>query len=106
MPNRTTWKRPRPSPGTLHTELPNSLLANKLGPDGRLTPAEHQCRMNLGLCMHCGQSGHLARGCPKQNARPTSLFEGRGIVLQQEAEKLELQKKTDAVSSFSRDPTM
>ena len=43
--------------------------------------------------MCCGQSGHLARGCPKQNVRPTSIFEGQGIVIQQEAEELELQKK-------------
>ena len=34
MPNRTTWERPRPSPGTPRTELSNSPLANKLGPDG------------------------------------------------------------------------
>ena len=40
-----------------------------LGLDGRLTPMECQCCMDLGLCMCCGNIGHLARSCPHQPTR-------------------------------------
>ena len=102
-PNRVTWERVRTIPPRVpipHPEPSGSSLITRLGPDGQLTPAEHQRRMNLGLCMHCSQSGHLARGCPKQNPRPTNVFEGRAAHLEQEAEEPELAKKMDAVSSF------
>ena len=79
LPNRVFGERSRPIPPqapTSRTDSSNSPYNAKLGPDGHLTPAECQRCMNLGLCMRCGQSGHLVRGCPKQNTRPSNTFEG------------------------------
>ena len=101
LPNRLTWEKPRPTPfqvPTPRTDPSNSFPTAKLGPDGHLTPAECQRRMSLGLCMHCGQSGHLARNCPKQNPRPANTVEGRAIYLEQETEDPELAKKANAVN--------
>ena len=75
------------------TDPPNFFSIAKLSPDGHLTPVECQCCMSLGLCMHCGQSGHLARNCPKQNSRPINIVEGQAIHLEQETEDPELAKK-------------
>ena len=47
-------------------------ISNILGADSQLIPIKQQCHMNLGLCLHCGQSGHLARACSRQLTRPTS----------------------------------
>jgi hypothetical protein len=38
---------------------------DRLGKDGKLTPEEHQRRMDNQLCLVCVQSGHCARQCPK-----------------------------------------
>src|SRR6266481_2855838 len=40
-------------------------LTGKLGKDGKLTPAEQQCRMENNLCLFCGNTGHLAKDCSK-----------------------------------------
>jgi len=57
--------RPPPSLGTSSiSPTQKSPSSNILGADGWLTPVERQCHMNLGLCLHCSQSGHLARTCP------------------------------------------
>ena len=40
-------------------------LTNKLGSDGKLTPQERQRRIDRGLCLLCGQSGHMVRECPR-----------------------------------------
>jgi len=109
LPNRVFRERSRPIPPqapTPCTDSPNSPYNAKLGPDGHLTPAEHQRRMNLGLCIRCGQSGHLVRGCPKQNTRPSNTFKGRGIYLEQEANESKLSKKMDAVNSFPGELTV
>jgi Zinc knuckle len=37
----------------------------KLGKDGKLLPKEHQRRIDQGLCLLCGQKGHLVKDCPK-----------------------------------------
>lgn len=42
--------------------------ADKLGKDGKLTPAERARRIKEKLCMFCGGSGHIASECKK---RPT-----------------------------------
>ena len=105
-PNRATWERVKPTlPRTTipHSEPPSSSLTIRLGPDRQLTLAEYQRHMNLGLYMHCGQSGHLARGCPKQNTRLTNTFEGRAVYLEQEIKEPELAKKMNMVSSFPGD---
>ena len=40
-------------------------LTNKLGSDGKLTLQERQQRMDKGLCLLCGQSGHMVCECPR-----------------------------------------
>jgi len=59
------WRPLTQYPSSSHTKQSPSGTSSILGPDGRLTPIERQRRMNLGLCMCYGQSGHLARSCPK-----------------------------------------
>ena len=44
---------------------PGPDLTRKLGKDGKLTPQEHQCRMDNNLCLFCGKTGHIAKECPK-----------------------------------------
>jgi Domain of unknown function (DUF4939) len=43
-----------------------------LGPDGKLTATEKQRRIDRGLCLLCGQKGHLVRECPRSNRTPPS----------------------------------
>jgi len=71
------------SPGNLPPIPPQrSSISDFLGVDGRLTPVERQRRMSLGLCLCCGQSGHLARACPKQPLRPSNSLGARAAQLE------------------------
>ena len=56
-------------------------LPSILGPDGRLTQQERQRRMSLGLCLYYGQTGHLARACPKQAQRAPGSFEACAAIV-------------------------
>jgi hypothetical protein len=38
-------------------------IADLLGPDGKLKPEEHQCRMDNGLCLCCSEPGHMVADC-------------------------------------------
>src|SRR3984885_4076910 len=40
----------------------------KVGKNGKLTNEEHKCRMREGLCLYCGEKGHVAHDCPKCKA--------------------------------------
>ena len=53
-------------------------LSSKLGPDGKLTSEEKQRRIDKGLCLVCGDRGHMAKECPKsKNANTSTKPKGR-----------------------------
>jgi hypothetical protein len=41
-------------------------LADKLGPDGKLTSAERKRRIKKKLCLYCGEPGHKVSNCNKR----------------------------------------
>jgi len=43
-------------------------MGNKLGKDGKLTPAERIRRFANNLCLFCGGVGHIAKECPKPSS--------------------------------------
>ena len=95
-PDRWYWEKPRLSPLSPLTTRPDSsqpLNTNILGPDGRLTPVERQCRLALGLCMHCGQPGHLTHSCPRQSHRTPAAVEAHATYLEDSLVESEHQKK-------------
>src|SRR3984885_13225953 len=40
----------------------------KVGKNGKLTNEERERRMREGLCLYCGEKGHVAHDCPKSKA--------------------------------------
>ena len=65
-----TGKTPEATPKGKALENPKSGLdlTGKLGKDGKLTPQEHQHRMDNSLCLFCRKTGHIAKECPKSTA--------------------------------------
>jgi len=63
------------------TEAPSTSFAQRiadlLGPDGKLKPEERQRHMDNGLCLCCGEPGHMVTDCP-QNNMPGPL-KGRAV---------------------------
>jgi len=57
-------QKPTASTSATPENKPN-LIANLLGPDGKLTPEEHKCRLDNKLCLHCGKLGHMVSDCPQ-----------------------------------------
>ncbi len=49
-----------------------------LGKDGKLTPAERKRRLDAGLCLFCGSSGHRVKECPKSTS---SAAKGRAATV-------------------------
>ena len=47
------------------TSANTSTQAKHIGSDGHLTQAERDRRMKQGLCLICGNKGHMAKECPK-----------------------------------------
>src|SRR6266481_3342148 len=43
-------------------------IMNKLGKDGKLTPHQHQHRLDNSLCLFCAKLGHIAKDCSKTNS--------------------------------------
>ena len=83
-----------------HTEPTLSAASSILGPDGQLTPTKHQHHMNLGLCMCCGQSRHLARSCPKQVFWPSRVVEVCVSHIDIPADPLEVSKNNLVATSL------
>jgi hypothetical protein len=56
-------------PGKTPSTSGNSAsISDKLGKDGKLTPAERQRRFDNNLCLFCGGVGHGAKDCPKSSS--------------------------------------
>ena len=63
-------RNPEATPKGKDPENPKSGLdlTGKLGKDSKLTPQEHQCRMDNSLCLFCGKTGNIAKECPISTA--------------------------------------
>ena len=64
--NRNSTPNPKPNSGNKGNSNSNNnkdRTPSKLDKDGKLTAEERQRRRDKGLCMFCGQSGHMARDC-------------------------------------------
>lgn len=62
---------PRPIQAT-QSEDPMDLSAVKLQPRSHLSAEEKNRRRNLGLCLYCGEPGHMIRNCPVKPSRNTN----------------------------------
>ena len=65
-----TAKNPKATPKGKAPEnpKPGPDLTGKLGKDRKLTPQEHQRRMDNSLCLFCRKTGHIAEDCPRSLA--------------------------------------
>ena len=65
-----TSKNPEAAPKgkALENPKPSPNLTGKLGKDGKLTPQEHQSRMDNSLCLFCRKTGQIAKDCPNSLA--------------------------------------
>jgi len=61
--------------------------------------------MSLGLCLYCGQSGHLARLYPKQSGRNQAVPEARAAYIKPSTTTPEERKKEEAVVLLPRELT-
>jgi hypothetical protein len=59
---------PKSTPTSSNTPKPRSDLSDKIGKDGKLTPAERKRRFENKLCMFCGSSGHVVKDCPRSSS--------------------------------------
>jgi len=62
--------------------------------------------MSLGLCLCCGQPGHLARLCPKQARRNPAVPEARVAYIDPSITIPEERKKEEAVVLLPKELTV
>ena len=63
-------------PSHIIRDRPKNSISDKLGKNGKLTGSERERRMKEGLCLYCGDKGHVAHDCPKSKvakARATNV---------------------------------
>ena len=53
---------------TTSKDKPKNSISDKLGKNGKLTGDEREHRLKEGLCLYCGEKGHVAQDCPKSKA--------------------------------------
>ena len=63
--NNSSSSKPSKGPSK---DKPKNSISNKLGKNGKLTGDERDRRMKGGLCLYCGEKGHVAHDCPKSAA--------------------------------------
>jgi len=61
--------------------------------------------MSLGLCLHCGQLGHLVRVCPKQSQRNLGTTEGCAALIDMDLRAIDPQKNKSVVVYPPGEPT-
>jgi len=64
---------------------------------------EYNCQMSLGLCLHCGQSGHLIRLCLKQVRRNPAILGARVAYIEPSATIPEEREKEEIVVLLPRE---
>ena len=69
LPTKLTNNTPpsiAPAASSNRSTVAKPFPAAHLTKEGKLTPDEKQCRMNIGACFYCGEVGHLTAQCPKK----------------------------------------
>jgi hypothetical protein len=61
-----------PPKGALKDKPKNS-ISDKLGKNGKLTGDKHEHHMKEGLCLYCGEQGHVTHDCLKSAATKARL---------------------------------
>ncbi|KIJ37815.1 hypothetical protein M422DRAFT_259686 [Sphaerobolus stellatus SS14] len=79
---------------TKQKSTPTNDIGSKLGPDGKLLPAECQRCIDGGLCLVCGKSGHMAKDCLRAKTTPTTT-----TTTQTKARTARIETVTDSTES-------
>ena len=58
----------KPSKGSSSKDKPKNSLSNKLGKNDQLTGDECEHCVKEGLCLYCGEKGHVTHDCPTSAA--------------------------------------
>ena len=66
----STFSTPAPRPAITPSADTDAMDLSTSRRRGPITPAERSRRMNEGLCMYCGGSGHFANSCPASKGKP------------------------------------
>jgi hypothetical protein len=66
--NNTNTSASTSKPSGTPKDRPKNSISDKLGKNGKLTGDERDRRMKEGLCLYCGEKGHVAHDCPKSAA--------------------------------------
>ena len=66
--NNSTSSSSKAPPKSSSKDKPKNSISDKLGKNGKLTGDERERRMKEGLCLYCGEKGHVAHDCPKSAA--------------------------------------
>ena len=57
-----------PNKNSSSKDKPKNSISDKLGKNGKLIGEEREHHLKEGLCLYCGEKGHIAQDCPKSKA--------------------------------------
>ena len=57
-----------PNKNSSSKDKPKNSTLDKLGKNGKLIGEERERHLKEGLCLYCGEKGHIAQDCPKSKA--------------------------------------